>query len=202
MIKSRFGTLDGLRGVAMMVVVLFHAGIIFGAWVPGFGYLAVDLFFALSGFVLSHAYDNRFVAGMRVAEFLYLRVVRLYPLYFLGLVLGLCVDRINRSTMDAPAASANGHTARKRESHPHETAKNVEPTPDVHRVIDLLIEQNPPPRDRDKTNQPSLARSSRANPEDQVRHSKFKEERKARLAGRAPDIATPPASSVNDQTYV
>jgi peptidoglycan/LPS O-acetylase OafA/YrhL len=91
MIKSRFGTLDGLRGVAVMVVVLYHAGIIFGAWISRFGYLAVDLFFALSGFVLSHAYDNRFVGGMRVAEFLYLRVVRLYPLYFLGLVLGLCV---------------------------------------------------------------------------------------------------------------
>jgi len=102
MIKSRFGTLDGLRGVAAIVVVLFHA--IFGAWVPRFGYLAVDLFFILSGFVLSHAYDKRFVAGMSVAEFLSLRVVRLYPLYLLGLVLGLCVVRINPSIMDAPAA--------------------------------------------------------------------------------------------------
>jgi peptidoglycan/LPS O-acetylase OafA/YrhL len=105
MIKSRFGTLDGLRGVAAIAVVLFHAGIIFRAWVPRFGYLAVDLFFILSGFVLSHAYDKRFHAGMNVTEFLYLRVIRLYPLYLLGLVLGLCVVRINPSIMGAPTAS-------------------------------------------------------------------------------------------------
>ena len=105
MIKSRFGTLDALRGVAATVVVLYHAGQVFNAWVPRFGYLAVDLFFILSGFVLSHAYDERFAGGMRVVKFLFLRVVRLYPLYLLGLVLGLCVARINPSIMDAPAAS-------------------------------------------------------------------------------------------------
>jgi peptidoglycan/LPS O-acetylase OafA/YrhL len=49
----------------------------------------VDLFFALSGFVLAYRYDARFAAGLTFREFLQARLVRLYPLFALGLVLGL-----------------------------------------------------------------------------------------------------------------
>jgi peptidoglycan/LPS O-acetylase OafA/YrhL len=98
---SRFVTLDALRGIAALMVVLFHAGRVLGAWMPRFGYLAVDLFFILSGFVIAHSYDRRFAAGMGTLEFLSLRAIRLYPLYFIGLVLGVSVATINPAFIDA-----------------------------------------------------------------------------------------------------
>src|SRR3954471_17427791 len=61
--KQHFEILDGLRGVAALAVVIFH----FMEWVYtdpsknfiGHGFLAVDFFFCLSGFVIGYAYDNR-----------------------------------------------------------------------------------------------------------------------------------------------
>jgi peptidoglycan/LPS O-acetylase OafA/YrhL len=77
--------LDGIRGAAALVIVFWHAEPLFGFY-PKSGYLAVDLFFALSGFVLAHAYDRKFEAGMGVSDFMRLRLIRLYPLYFLAFV--------------------------------------------------------------------------------------------------------------------
>ena len=61
--KPRYAILDGLRGVAALVVILFHG---FETYIPFFGtqhinhgYLAVDFFFVLSGFVIGYAYDDR-----------------------------------------------------------------------------------------------------------------------------------------------
>jgi peptidoglycan/LPS O-acetylase OafA/YrhL len=51
--------------------------------------MAVDLFFVLSGFVLAHAYEGRLRRGLTPLEFLRQRWARLYPLYALGLVLGI-----------------------------------------------------------------------------------------------------------------
>lgn len=56
---------------------------------PGGGYLAVDLFFVLSGFVLMHAYEPRILQGMRLRDFMRIRLIRLYPLYLLGSGIGL-----------------------------------------------------------------------------------------------------------------
>ena len=64
-------------------------------WTPSFGYLSVDLFFLLSGFVLAHAYESRLAVGMKAREFLYLRVIRLFPLYLIGLILGVCTAPLN-----------------------------------------------------------------------------------------------------------
>ena len=86
------------------MVVLFHAADRIGVWSPCFGYLAVDLFFLLSGFVLEFAYGRRFRDGMKASEFLVARVVRLYPLYLLGLMLGGCVALLN---LDIPDLSLN-----------------------------------------------------------------------------------------------
>jgi peptidoglycan/LPS O-acetylase OafA/YrhL len=80
-----FLALDGIRGAAALVIVFWHAEPLFG-FRPQSGYLAVDLFFALSGFVLAHAYDRKFEAGMGAAEFMRIRLIRLYPLYFLAFV--------------------------------------------------------------------------------------------------------------------
>lgn len=61
--KPRYEILDGLRGVAALVVVCYHLIECYPAeQVNKFfshGYLAVDFFFALSGFVLGYAYDDR-----------------------------------------------------------------------------------------------------------------------------------------------
>ena len=91
--RPRFEILDGLRGVAAIVVVVFH---IFEAYSPGpayqiinHGYLAVDFFFALSGFVIGYAYDDRWQRGMTASMFLRRRFVRLHPMVVMGATFGL-----------------------------------------------------------------------------------------------------------------
>ncbi len=84
-----YETLDGLRGAAAAVVVLFHAHVLFDRQIAPGGYLAVDLFFLLSGFVISHAYEARLSGGLGWIGFMRLRLIRLYPLYLLGLGLGV-----------------------------------------------------------------------------------------------------------------
>jgi len=92
---AKFVTLDGLRGVAALVVLFFHVGQAMpGLPIPGTPYLAVDLFFMLSGFVIGHAYHQRLASGMGFRRFLEVRWVRLYPLYFLGSLIGLAVPVI------------------------------------------------------------------------------------------------------------
>jgi peptidoglycan/LPS O-acetylase OafA/YrhL len=85
---GRFVTLDGLRGVAALIVVWFHMALRHWAPVPAYGHLAVDLFFLLSGFVLALANDPRFALGLTLREFLLKRVIRLYPVYLVGFALG------------------------------------------------------------------------------------------------------------------
>ena len=80
--------LDALRGVAACTVVLFHRA----SRMPfPKGYLAVDFFFMLSGFVLTFAYQEKLDGGWSTRDFLATRIARLYPLYLLGFVLGLLV---------------------------------------------------------------------------------------------------------------
>lgn len=88
--KSHFLTLDGLRGVAALAVLLFHR-----RWyAPGghfldHAYLAVDFFFGLSGFVIAHAYEGRIVSrSMSFADFVLVRAIRLYPMLILSGFLG------------------------------------------------------------------------------------------------------------------
>jgi peptidoglycan/LPS O-acetylase OafA/YrhL len=90
--KQHFEILDGLRGVAALAVVIFH----FMEWVYsdysqnfiGHGFLAVDFFFCLSGFVIGYAYDDR-IGKMGVFEFFKSRIIRLHPLVIFGSVAGL-----------------------------------------------------------------------------------------------------------------
>lgn len=53
------------------------------------GYLAVDLFFMLSGFVIALNYNDKIISGLGVTKFFQLRLLRLYPTYFVGAVLGI-----------------------------------------------------------------------------------------------------------------
>lgn len=81
-------TLDGLRGVAAVFVAMRHTVFFHDLGVHG-GYMAVDLFFALSGFVIAHAYERRLAEGMGAGRFIVLRYLRLWPVYGLGAGLGL-----------------------------------------------------------------------------------------------------------------
>ncbi len=90
--KQHFLALDGLRGVAALVVVIFHFmemvnGDYSTLWI-GHGWLAVDFFFCLSGFVIGYAYDDR-VEEMGLWNFVKVRLIRLHPLVVFGSVLGL-----------------------------------------------------------------------------------------------------------------
>ena len=89
--KPHYDLLDGLRGVAAFTVVCFH---LFEAYATSHldqrinhGYLAVDFFFILSGFVVGYAYDDRWTK-MTVREFLTRRLVRLHPMVVIGALIG------------------------------------------------------------------------------------------------------------------
>ncbi len=92
--KSHYDLLDGLRGVAALMVMWYHVfeGYAFagGTTIENFnhGYLAVDFFFILSGFVISYAYDDRWSKNFTMKEFFKRRLIRLHPMVIMGAVLG------------------------------------------------------------------------------------------------------------------
>lgn len=91
--KPRFEILDGLRGVAAMIVVAFHLFETYSAGpshqILNHGYLAVDFFFVLSGFVIGYAYDDRWKSGaMTTWNFFKRRLIRLQPMVILGTLIG------------------------------------------------------------------------------------------------------------------
>ncbi|MHB8283813.1 MAG: acyltransferase family protein [Caulobacteraceae bacterium] len=83
-----FDVLNGLRGIAAIAVVNTHLQIYFGGFYSHNIGLAVDFFFLLSGFVLTHAYEARLRAGFGFLRFAAARAIRLYPLYLAGLLIG------------------------------------------------------------------------------------------------------------------
>ncbi|HZX28393.1 MAG TPA: acyltransferase [Telluria sp.] len=101
MSKSHYEVLDGLRGTAAFSVLVFH---IWELIVPGpeqnpmgHTFLAVDFFFALSGFVLGHAYDDRLgpqaapAQRMGSMDFVKRRLIRLHPMVLMAMLIGLVV---------------------------------------------------------------------------------------------------------------
>ena len=86
--RRAFHTLDGLRGIAALLVVLRHVGPLTAGTSLSENFLAVDLFFVLSGFVIAFAYDDRLARPGFIRQFLVIRLIRLYPLYLLGLAVG------------------------------------------------------------------------------------------------------------------
>lgn len=91
--KPHYEVLDGLRGTAAVLVVLFHIMGMTANWSDNgqlvhHGHLAVDFFFTLSGFVIGYAYNDRW-GRMGLKQFFLTRLVRLHPLVLLGAVLGV-----------------------------------------------------------------------------------------------------------------
>jgi peptidoglycan/LPS O-acetylase OafA/YrhL len=99
--RQQFHALDGLRGVAAVAVLERHGSELFGGSVLPNSYLAVDLFFALSGFVLAHAYEHRLAREMSVGGFMAARLLRLYPLYLLGLVAAATLAVLDQAFFNA-----------------------------------------------------------------------------------------------------
>ena len=92
--KPRYEILDGLRGVAALMVVVFH---LFETYadnavdqVINHGFLAVDFFFVLSGFVVGYAYDDRW-DRMTTWGFFKRRLTRLHPMLIVGTLIGACL---------------------------------------------------------------------------------------------------------------
>ena len=86
--KHRFHFLDALRGVAAVLIVFWHAPPYLNLRSGHATFLAVDFFFCLSGFVIAFSYGERLEYGLTALGFMRSRVVRLYPVYFAGLILG------------------------------------------------------------------------------------------------------------------
>lgn len=90
--RPRYELLDGLRGIAAMLVIWYHFFEGFATsptdQVINHGYLAVDFFFVLSGFVIGYAYHNRWKSGMTAGRFMLRRVIRLHPMVVLSVILG------------------------------------------------------------------------------------------------------------------
>lgn len=111
--RQHYKALDGLRGIAALSVVTFHfmemAIYNYSKLFIGHGFLAVDFFFCLSGFVIAYAYDDR-VGKLGIAEFLKSRLIRLHPLVVLGSVLGLIALFLD-PFVTAPMAYSSGRIA-------------------------------------------------------------------------------------------
>jgi peptidoglycan/LPS O-acetylase OafA/YrhL len=83
----RFGSLDALRGIAALAIVVYHLDDRLGwpFWFDNF-YLGVDLFFALSGFIIYAVYGDAIRDGQAYGRFLWLRLARIYPLHLATLL--------------------------------------------------------------------------------------------------------------------
>ena len=95
-VRQRLNQLDALRGLAAMAVVLFHFSTRFSelypqaapqAWSVPLGYVGVNLFFIISGFVIFMTVERT----ARPADFVVSRISRLYPAYWVAIILTFCI---------------------------------------------------------------------------------------------------------------
>lgn len=92
---GRFAALDSLRGIAALGVAGYHihgSGLLFNSTLVRSGWLWVDFFFVLSGFVIAASYGERLAQGFAVRRFMLLRLGRIYPLHIAMLALYLGIE--------------------------------------------------------------------------------------------------------------
>ena len=87
--RRSYLTLDGMRAIGAFLVVTRHVPDFFGGFRAPESYLAVDLFYLVSGFVVAHAYGERLAKGGFFWTFFKTRIIRLYPFYLIGIALGV-----------------------------------------------------------------------------------------------------------------
>ena len=105
----RFAALDSLRGVAAIGVAAYHihgSGLLFNSALVRSGWLWVDFFFVLSGFVIAASYGDRLAQGFAVRRFMLLRLGRIYPLHIAMLALYLGIELL-RLIFQPDGRSAN-----------------------------------------------------------------------------------------------
>ena len=104
--KKHYHILDGLRGVAALMVLVFHIFEMFNIREAPIqhGYIAVDFFFLLSGFVIAHAYDNRW-NSMTPKDFFKRRLIRLHPMIIFGMTFGAILYYFSGSSLYPDLAS-------------------------------------------------------------------------------------------------
>lgn len=102
---QRFDLLDAIRGLAALMVVQRHTTGLFSSGELPSSYLAVDVFFTMSGVVIAHAYQARLTGGMGIFAFMKARLLRLYPIYLLGtaLVVAALLVYPQETRADSPA---------------------------------------------------------------------------------------------------
>ncbi len=95
---ARLYALDTLRGLAALAIVLFHTRRFYpgagGELLFSHGYLAVDFFFMLSGFVIAFAYEERLSRPTALRRFVVDRVIRLQPILVLGTALSIVITMV------------------------------------------------------------------------------------------------------------
>jgi peptidoglycan/LPS O-acetylase OafA/YrhL len=111
--KPYLTTLTPLRGIAALLVVIFHSNLMLSPFVDSSatkfldnGWLWVDFFFVLSGFVSSHAYGPEFrqeVSWVTYRKYMVARFARVYPLHFLTVWAAVAVALVIRSMADGLA---------------------------------------------------------------------------------------------------
>lgn len=85
----KYNSLESLRGLAAILVAIYHSPIIASKSLPiiANANIFVDFFFILSGFVMSYAYKQKIIAGLKFKDFTLLRIGRLYPLHLFMLLI-------------------------------------------------------------------------------------------------------------------
>lgn len=87
--RERYVLLDGLRGLAAVIIVIHHFTAVSGMHETfASAAIAVDFFFCLGGFVIAHTYHARLLAGMSLREYASRRLLRLYPTFLVGCLIG------------------------------------------------------------------------------------------------------------------
>jgi peptidoglycan/LPS O-acetylase OafA/YrhL len=89
--ENRYQALDGMRGLCALFVATFHFDMLLNTGhLLNHGWLSVDIFFVLSGFVIAMVYEDRLKAGMGTRSFFAARARRLLPTHLIGtLIVGL-----------------------------------------------------------------------------------------------------------------
>jgi peptidoglycan/LPS O-acetylase OafA/YrhL len=95
---ERLLLLDGLRGIAAIAVILCHFSALTAQPIVANAGFAVDLFFCLSGYVLAETYGGRLVGSLSASEFMIRRLIRLYPLYLAGIMIGFLALSLKLAT--------------------------------------------------------------------------------------------------------